>query len=128
MSKIYPLEQNKLVYKCDDKILAYDLVINHRFSEVDSHIDELSYYITVNNDRVFNNSSNEMDINSLNIYKPDHLTTVKISDDSYISLYKIKFTRNKITQNTSDEVNINLILPFDHKISIYDYNLFVQEI
>jgi hypothetical protein len=124
-TQIQSLDPYGLIYNCDnEQITAYKLVVIHKFQKIDSYIGSLSYYITLNNNRVFYESESEHALeHASNIYLPELINTVE-NNGIYTSTYTIPFILNKITKKSSDEVKLNLILPYDHKISIIDQQLF----
>src|SRR6185369_14274853 len=106
--KICPLDPEGLVYDINENV-GYHLVIVHRFSEVNTKTDELSYYITLNDDRIFYPDFEEQ---FTNIYQPELISITQNSENEYVSVYFINVLRSKITENSSDKVRLNLILPF----------------
>jgi len=120
MSKIEKCDIINLTYQCDnDDISQYYLIIIHKFLKIDTYIDSLSYYISVNGDKVF---YNESDI--IAIYKPKLLSTdVNNDDKSYTSVYSIP-SLVKLIRDPLDKIKLNLLLPFDHKFSIISLELF----
>jgi len=84
----------------------FQLVITHRFSKVNTCIESLLYYITVNGDRTYNST-------------PELLSTSRITDEVYTSVYMIP----NVIGNAEDDVKLILVLPFDHKLSIIDVGL-----
>ncbi len=119
LEKIHSLDPTQLVYKCDNTDGEYQLIIVHRFPEVDMRIEKLSYYITVNGNKVLYDNSD-----TSTVYCPDLISTVMDEDYSfYTSTYKIH-SLNKLTQNTSNEVKINMLLPFDHETNILSITMF----
>jgi hypothetical protein len=121
-TKMNPLNQDEdeVVYNCTDKFSVYELIICHKFPKVNTKIDELSYYITVNGDRVFYEKNEELDSN---IYQPELIRTEQ-EEDFYVSIYKIKCDRSMLTEKSSDTVKLNLILPFDHNINILNLSVY----
>lgn len=116
MKKIYPLEkdENKFVYKCESTdIDGYQIIIIHKFPEVDLLTEKISYYVTVNEDKIF---LNENDTDA--IYYPELMITSMENNLSYKSIYNIP-TLEKLFKYKNDEVRINLILPFDCDSNIY---------
>ncbi len=108
---------HQLVHRCNNtEINGYQLVVSHKFSEVDMNIDKLSYYITVNGDKIFYDDSD-----TCAVYHPELISTF-MENDRYISIYKIH-PLDKLTQNTSNEVKINILLPFDHYLTIFDLSI-----
>ncbi len=114
MEEFHSLYPQHLVYKCEiTNNYRYKLIVVHIFPDVDMQIEKLSYYITVNGDKVFYDETD-----TCAVYRPELISTKTRADDSlYVSEYNIK-SINKLTQNTSDEVKINLLLPFDHESNI----------
>jgi len=121
MEKCHSLDQEKLVYKCRNDVSRYKITVIHKFSTVNTHIDSLAYYITVNNNKVFYNESD-----TISTYFPELVSTTQ-NDDEYISVYLINLLCSKLTQNPSDEVKMNLILPFDHNINIISLDMFIDD-
>lgn len=118
------IQDNFIKYKSDNKYKSYKLIIKHIYHDIDLYIDELSYYITLNNERIFCNKENLDESKQYsNIYKPTLISKIK-NEDSYISIYQINFSSSKIIKKFSDEVKIILILPFDNKINIINYKLY----
>ncbi len=108
-TRIKSLDDNGLVYNCSDKFSIYELVLSHKFSEVNTKIDEFSYYITVNGNR-----------EDSNIYQPELVSREK-DEDFYISVYRVELEYSK---NSSDSIKLNLILPFDHKTNILNLTVY----
>jgi hypothetical protein len=90
-------------YECPKTEVLYNLIITHQFSKVDTNIDGLSYYISVNDDKVHSGS-------------PRLVDTIPI-DDFFESDYIIQFP--KIVGITeTDQIRLHIFLPFDHQTSI----------
>lgn len=121
-SKLTPCHQDKYKYKCYNQYSSYMIIVCHKFPEVNSKIDELAYYITLNKNRIFYENDQNSELDS-NIYYPDLISTFK-DENCYISEYKIDLLRSKITNNLSDSVHLNIILPYDHDINIISIDLY----
>ena len=119
MEECYSLDPERLVYKYHGP--NYKIILVHKFPKVDTNIDSLSYYITINGDKV---SYNESD--TCAIYRPELVSTSQVDDINpyYISTYSISLLLTKLTKDPSDEVKLNLILPFDHKRNIIELQMF----
>jgi hypothetical protein len=113
MKKCILLDANneQLTYSCKESKIPYQLLVSHKFAEVGLNTQPLIYYLTINGDKM----DNENDINLL--------STSKICDDIYTSLYSITINQN-LFQHKLDEVKIIIVLPFDHKTSILGIELF----
>lgn len=109
----------EIVYcNCYDSFINYEILICHKFEEVNTASDKLLYYITLNGDRIF---YPEIESES-NIYEPEILNR-ELTSYGYKTLYKIVCNRRKITDKSDDSVKINLILPFDHNLNIFDISV-----
>jgi hypothetical protein len=123
------LDNEGLVYDITDENSVFQLTIVHKFSEVNTKIDELSYYITLNGDRTFylnypdQDQDQDQEQYSSNIYQPELLSTTQNSEYEYVSVYLINLLRLEITFDSSDSVKLNLILPFDHCYNLLDLKL-----
>ncbi len=112
-----------LVFNVGDDVSEFELNIFHKFPEVNTKIDKLSYFITLNNDRVFYDNENEFDLWSdtgSNVYCPKLELESYIDDnaDNYLSVYSICLSKKRLTINPLDKVKLHLILPFDWHTSI----------
>ena len=106
------------------KRTEHKFIILHRFSEINTGLDTLAYYITVNGDRLYDKSNNDR-----SIYTPELISTdaCDSSDECiYKSTYTIKFSEmpflliqdNNLDVNININIKLKLILPFDYKNNI----------
>ena len=119
MEECISLDPDKYVYRCRNDNNHFKIIIDHIFSEVNSKIDEFSYYITVNDDRVSDND------NENTIYLPNLESIVQNEDNSYTSEYSIFLDCTQFTINNLGLVKINLLLPFDHKKNILNIKTYI---
>lgn len=106
------------IYSCDSPD-PLDLVIIHRFPEVDTKIDSLLYFMTINGDKFYN------ELEETSVFFPNLIRTEKVSEDTYKSTYSVTFS-DKIDQEIdyeSDDIKLYLVLPFDYRTSIIDMDL-----
>jgi hypothetical protein len=121
MENCYLLDENngKLSCFCETNIL-YQLIISHRFPKVDSEMENLFYYITINDHKIYT------DI-------PELLNTSKIfnsynsENDIYTSMYKITI-KETIKETIDDNLKLTLVLPFDYNRSIVGVELFKYQV
>lgn len=115
IKKCLSTDNNNLVYSHNHhNSNNYQLIIFHKFPEVNFSVNTiypLSYYITINKDRVHS------DINDCSIYQLDSIETIKLSDNIFMSFYYLQLhLEEKI--DTLDDIKIHIILPSDHDFSI----------
>ena len=112
-----------LVFNIDNDVSEIEFNIFHNFPEVNTKIDKLSYFITLNDDRVFYCHNSDFDMWSdtgSNIYQPK-IELESYTDDNldiYLSVYSIHLSKKRLTNNSSDKVKLHLILPFDYNNNI----------
>jgi len=106
--------EKELEFECNvNDIYGYELIIEHNFSEIDLLSDKLSYFITVNKDKIFLNESD-----TVAIYYPE-LRQRQEMNSIYKSTYFIPSIKCLETDKVkTDKVKIKLILPFDYKTNI----------
>lgn len=108
------------VYNCDN-LDPVNLVVIHRFPEVNTKLDSLMYYITINGDKVYNQSE---DTSS---FLPNLISTTKISEDVYKSVYSLPLILSDDKLNDQNKsamgqiIKVHVVFPFDYKTSIIDH-------
>lgn len=112
-------------YKCDKNCTDYKLIIIHEYPVVNTLIDELEYYLTIEGDRVFHEDlivkkTKMTKLKNSNIYKPVLESTTYI-DNCYKTIYAIHCPINNTLDN---DVHIHFNLPFDYKRNIKSLELF----
>jgi len=115
------MDGKHLSYRCSKNILdiPFKLIIVHRFPEINTFTESLMYYISLNKDRVYNESYGS---------NPELLNTSKITDNLYTSTYLVpvnKYIKEIDSKKSCDEIKVNFFLPFDHQISIIDIKLYM---
>lgn len=119
--KITPISEN--TFACNKDYSVYRLIINHKYDIINTILDNLRYYITMHDVRVYHEqlTSKRLKItegeNDSNIYEPNHLITTFI-EGSFWSAYEIPLISER------EDAYIHFILPFDHKDSILSLELY----
>lgn len=110
-------------YNCDN-LDPVNLVVIHRFPEVNTKLDSLLYYITINGDKVYNQSE---DTSS---FLPNLISTAKISEDVYKSVYSLPLMLSDVSDDKLNDQNklamgqiikVHVVFPFDYRTSVIDH-------
>ncbi len=116
--KQYPLtdQGGELVYSYNNHLIN-QIIISHKFPSIDTNLNKLVYYITINDDNVHNG-------------KPKLLSTVMLSENIYTSIYTIPSMSsmpNEIDKSdeNNDSIKLILLFPFDYNLNIINVEMSV---